>query len=71
MPVVLDPNLLVSAALSAKGAPAEIIRRRLAGEFELLVSPKLLEALERVLAYPKIAKRIATEAVLATTAPKQ
>lgn len=53
--------MLVSAALSARGAPAEIIRRWLVGEFELLVSPLLLEELARVLSDPKIAKRIATE----------
>lgn len=59
MLVVLDPNVLVSAALSPRGAPAEVVRRWLAGEFELVVSPRLLEELSRVLAYPKIAKWIA------------
>jgi uncharacterized protein len=59
--VVLDPNVLVSAALSPRGAPAEILRRWLAGEFELVVSPKLLEELRRVFAYPKISKRIALD----------
>lgn len=61
MRVVLDPNVLVSATLSPRGTPAEVIRRWLAGEFELVVSPKLLEELRRVLAYPKIAKRILPE----------
>lgn len=58
MLVVLDPNVLISAALSPAGPPAELIRRWLAGEFELVVSPALLAELERVLAYPKIARRI-------------
>jgi len=59
--VVLDPNVLVSGALSPRGNPAELIRRWLEGEFELVVSPGLLDELRRVLAYPKIAKRIAPE----------
>lgn len=58
MLVVLAPNVLVSAALSPAGPPAELIRRWLAGEFELVVSPALLAELERGLAYPKIARRI-------------
>lgn len=58
MPVVLDPNVLISAVLSPAGAPAELIRRWLAGEFELLVSPKLIAELTRALTYPKISKRI-------------
>lgn len=61
MLVILDPNVLVSAALSPSGAPAELIRRWLAGEFELLVSPQLLEELARVLNYPKIASRLPQE----------
>lgn len=61
MLVVLDPNVLISAALSATGAPAQLIRRWLEGEFELLVSPALLVELGRVLAHPKIAARIPAE----------
>ncbi len=61
MRVVLDPNVLVSAALSPAGAPAQLIRRWLAGDFELVVSPALLGELERVLAYPKIAGRVSGE----------
>jgi putative PIN family toxin of toxin-antitoxin system len=55
---VLDSNVLISALLSREGAPAQIVRRWLAGEFELIVSPLLLDELERVLAYPKILARI-------------
>lgn len=61
MRVVLDPNVLVSAALSAKGSPAELIRRWLDGGFELVASEALLDELRRVLAYPKIAKRVPSE----------
>jgi putative PIN family toxin of toxin-antitoxin system len=56
--VVLDPNILIAALLSADGAPAVIVRRWLAGEFELIVSPALLDELGRVLGYPKLRRRI-------------
>jgi putative PIN family toxin of toxin-antitoxin system len=56
---VLDPNILISALLSRCGAPAEILARWLAGEFELIVSELLLKELERALSYPKLRRRIA------------
>lgn len=61
MRVVLDVNVLVSAALSSEGAPARILVAWLNGAFELVVSAKLMEELERVLAYPKISRRIADD----------
>lgn len=60
MRAVLDPNVLVSALLSRSGAPAQIIARWLAGDFELVVSELLLAELERALAYPKLQARIPT-----------
>lgn len=54
MRAVLDPNILISALLSPRGAPAEIVARWLRGEFELVVSQRLLDELERALAYPKV-----------------
>ena len=65
MLVVLDPNVLVSALLSATGAPAQLIRLWLQGEFELLVSPALLDELRRVIAYPKVAERMVAEDTVA------
>ena len=59
MRAVLDTNVLVAALLSRHGGRAGVVSRWLAGEFELIVSPLLLAELERVLAYPKIADRIA------------
>jgi putative PIN family toxin of toxin-antitoxin system len=56
---VLDASVLVSAILAPEGAPAELVLRWLAGDFELVVSEQLLEELERTLAYPKIRRRIA------------
>jgi putative PIN family toxin of toxin-antitoxin system len=51
--VVLDPGVLVSAVISRTGPPAEILDRWRDGEFDLLVSPKLLDELEDVLLRPK------------------
>lgn len=58
MRAVLDPNVLVSAVLSPRGAPGSILRAWHDGRFDMVVSPALLEELERVLAYPKLRKRV-------------
>jgi uncharacterized protein len=58
---VCDPNVLIAALLSRSGAPAQIVARWLAGEFELVVSETLLAELERALAYPKVRKRISED----------
>jgi len=50
--IVLDTNVLLSA-FGWRGSPFEILRRTLQGQFRLLISPALLEELQRVLAYPK------------------
>lgn len=50
--IVLDTNILISA-LGWRGAPHEIVRACLDGRYELLLSPDLLQELERVLHYPK------------------
>lgn len=51
--VVIDPGVLISARLSGQGAPAELIRRWLAGEVDIIVSPQLLDEVGDVLARPK------------------
>ena len=51
--VVIDPGVLVSAVLSKTGAPAEALDHWRAGEFDLVVSPRLLDELEEVLRRPK------------------
>jgi uncharacterized protein len=58
VPGVLDPGVLISAALSPGGAPAQLLLRWQSGEFELVVSPLLLAELRRALAYPKLRERI-------------
>lgn len=54
MRAALDPNVLISSLLSGAGAPAQIVRRWLAGEFEVVVSDLLLAELTEVLAAPKL-----------------
>ena len=61
MRAVLDVNVLIAALLSPTGAPAQIVSRWLAGEFELTVSESLLAELERALANPKLRAQVAPE----------
>lgn len=51
--VVLDPGVLIAAVISKSGAPAELLDRWRDGEFDLVVSPNLLDELEDVLLRPK------------------
>jgi putative PIN family toxin of toxin-antitoxin system len=51
---VLDPNVVISGAISPRGAPADVLRSLARGEFELIASQALLGELERALAYPKL-----------------
>jgi len=58
MIVVLDTNVIVSALLSPNGTPAEIIRYMEISKITIATSDPLLDELERVLKYPKVAKYI-------------
>ena len=58
MRAVLDVNVLISGLLAPDGASARLIRRWLEGDFELVVSERLLAELKRALAYPKLRARI-------------
>jgi len=55
---VLDPNVIISAALSPGGSPARVLTAWLGGRFEIIASPDLIGELERALAYPKLRRRI-------------
>lgn len=57
---VLDPNVLVSAAISDRGIPADLLRRSERGEFELVTSAEVLMELLEVLRRPKF-RRYLTE----------
>ena len=61
MRAVLDPNILITALLSRRGTPAQLVSRWLAGEFELVASEALIAELERALAYPKLRTRISPD----------
>ena len=54
MRVVLDTNVLLSALISARGAPESIYRAWRAARFELVTSTAQLDELRRVSRYPKI-----------------
>ena len=58
MRAVLDVNVLISAVLSPTGTPARLLLAWQAGAFELIVSPALLDELQRALAYPKLRRLI-------------
>jgi len=56
MIVVLDTNVFISALLSPGSPPARIIKHWEDREFEVAVSPPLLEELERALGYDRVSK---------------
>ena len=58
MRVVLDVNVLIAGLLARESAPARLILRWLAGDFELIISDKLVSELTRALAYPKVRSRV-------------
>lgn len=68
MRAVLDPNVLIAAALSPNGSPARVLRAWLDGAFELVISALLFGELERALGYPKLRKRITGEEARALVA---
>ncbi len=59
MRVVFDANILISALLSARGAPAHALAAWGEGRFELTVSSAILDELGRVLRYPRLRERYA------------
>jgi putative PIN family toxin of toxin-antitoxin system len=60
---VLDPNVLVSAAISPAGTPAECLRAFAGGRFELIVSERLLAELASVLARSRFRRYVSLEEV--------
>ncbi len=58
MRAVLDPNVIISGAISPAGAPSEVLRALARGDFELIASQALLDELHRALAYPKLRARL-------------
>lgn len=58
MRAVLDPNVIISAALSPSGSPGRVFRYWLEGYYDLIVSANLLDELRRALTYPRLRDRI-------------
>ena len=56
--MVLDPNVLISAAITPSGATAEVIRLIDSGMLVPIVSPLLLSELARVLGRPRFRRYI-------------
>lgn len=57
---VVDPGVLVSALIGAPGNPPDrIVRAALAGDLQLVVSPRLIGELAGVLARPRFEKQAA------------
>jgi putative PIN family toxin of toxin-antitoxin system len=54
---VLDANVFVNGALTPRGTPAKILAAWRSEQFQLLISPAILEEMDRVLHYPKIVAR--------------
>ena len=65
MRVVLDTNILISA-FGWGGIPERLLQTGLTGQIELCTSRFLSAELERVLAYPPVAKALAKRGLLAT-----
>lgn len=63
MRAVVDVNVLLSALMARDGAPASIVRAWTGGEFEMVVSPLLVDELKRAATYPKLSRRIAPGAI--------
>lgn len=58
MRAVLDPNVIISAALSPGGSPGRLFRYWLEGAYDVVVSPNLLDELDRALGYAKLKDRV-------------
>lgn len=54
MRVVLDANVLVSALISDRGSPGKILKKWEQERFDVVLSPPILQELERVIHYPRI-----------------
>ena len=60
MRAVLDPTVIISATLSPGGSTGRLFQYWLDGAYDLVVSPPLLDELERALGYSKLRDRVPT-----------
>jgi uncharacterized protein len=61
--IVFDPGVIISALISVEGAAAEALDRWREGDFDLVVSPALLEELQRVILRRKFRSYVTEEDV--------
>lgn len=61
--IVIDPGVMISAAIEPNGTCADIMRRAAWREFEVVVSPSLLNELQHVLLRPKFRKYLSVDRV--------
>jgi uncharacterized protein len=54
--IVIDTNVLVSGMLTPGRAPAQLLELVLAGKIKLVISPQIIQEIQRVLEYPGIIK---------------
>ena len=54
MRVVLDANVYVGALISGRDSPAWILAQWREKRFDVVISPQILDELERILHYPKL-----------------
>ena len=55
---VVDVNVLVSAVLSPRGAPAAVVQAWQSGRFEIVASPALFAELEAVASRSRLSERL-------------
>lgn len=58
MKVVLDTNVLLSGSIIPDSLPGRIVQAWREARFDLVFSEQMLEEVRRILAYPKINKRL-------------
>ncbi len=59
MRLVIDTNILISAALASTSLPAQLVALWRDGAFDVLTAAEQLDELMRVTRYPKIRERLA------------
>ncbi|MCU1463619.1 MAG: hypothetical protein JWO37_3694 [Acidimicrobiales bacterium] len=62
--VVVDPNVVVSAAISPEGVTGQLIRLGLAGQFRIVVCPMLVDEARDALSRPRLRRFVTLEAAL-------
>jgi putative PIN family toxin of toxin-antitoxin system len=54
--IVLDTNVFISGVLTPGRAPAQLLELVLSGKIKLVISPQIIQEIQRVLQYPGILK---------------